>query len=365
MATTRSSGHGLRIGRLAGVPIYLGRSWVLVAALIVVIFGPLLQDVLPDLGGSAYGVAALFVVLLLISVLVHEAAHSLVAQAGGYRVTRIVADFWGGHTAYEHGDSTPGRSALVAIAGPAANGALAGIGYLALQVTPSGVPFLLTYAFTVANAFVAVFNLLPGLPLDGGFLVDSLVWRITGSRATGMTVAGWCGRALVGVLAIVVVARPLIAGAAVSPFSLIWAAVIGAFLWAGAGNAIAVGRARAGWEKVRIAEVMRPAVPVSLEADLTQVRGLAPGSLPVAVDADGAAVGLLDPAALAEISTSGQLHTPVSSAVHAMPPGWVIQVSPERDLIPVVMALQQLRSPAVAITDPQGRMLGVVLAAEI
>lgn len=371
MAAPRTTSHGWRIGRVAGVPVYLGRSWVLVAVVIVLIFGPVLGDLLPELADVQYVLGLLFVVLLLISVLVHEAAHSLVAQSLGYRVNRIVADFWGGHTAYENVDATPGRSALVAIAGPLANAGLAGLGYLTLQVAPAGLASVLAYAFTVANAFVAAFNLLPGLPLDGGFLVDSLVWRLTGSRATGMTVAGWCGRLLVVVLVWWAVVRPLTVSGGLSPTGLIWAGLLGAFLWMGASQAIRVGRARKAWERVTIASVLRPVVAIPATATLAQVPSLQThraGAVPVVIGDDGDPIGLIQSAALADLGSSSggeAARIPVTSAMLSMPVGWVVRADPSQDVIAVVIALQTLRAPAVAITDDAGDLLGLVLAGDL
>ena len=124
-----SSGPGWRIGSLSGIPVYLGRSWVVVAVLMVALFGPSVRSVIPSLGIWAYAVAAVFALLLLVSVFVHEAAHALVAQQVGFGVSRMVADFWGGHTAHDGAGGTPGRSAAVAVVGPLSNGVLAVLGW--------------------------------------------------------------------------------------------------------------------------------------------------------------------------------------------------------------------------------------------
>ena len=112
-----------------------------------------------------------YAVLLLLSVLAHEAGHALVARRFGFRVDRVVADLWGGHTVYDSSTSRPGTSAAISVSGPVANlaarrhrvrGAPGGL-------EPDGVVGLLLFAVTLTNAFVGVFNLLPGLPLDGGY----------------------------------------------------------------------------------------------------------------------------------------------------------------------------------------------------
>src|ERR1035437_9591466 len=116
---------GWHLATIGGVPVYVGRSWPVIALIIVGTFGPSIASNRPDLGLGAYAVAVGFAVLLLISVFAHEASHAVVATRLGYRVNRVVADLWGGHTAYDATAARPGASALVAIAGPAANALLA------------------------------------------------------------------------------------------------------------------------------------------------------------------------------------------------------------------------------------------------
>src|SRR5674476_1432057 len=111
---------GWRLATIGGVPVYIGRSWPIIALIIVTTFGPGIASSRPYLGLGAYAVAAAYAVLLLVSVLAHEAAHAVVATRAGYSVHRVVADLWGGHTAYNSSNARPGASALVAIAGPAA-----------------------------------------------------------------------------------------------------------------------------------------------------------------------------------------------------------------------------------------------------
>ena len=162
--------YGWRIGSIAGAPVYLGKSWPVIAAAVVFIFAPQVAAVRPDQGMAyAYGVAALYALLLLISVLVHEAAHALVAQQAGYEVNRIVVHLLGGHTIYDSGGTRPGASALVAASGPVSNLVLAGLAYglalwaLAALVTstrPSG-----EWLWVLPIVHLAVAHLLYGVIL--------------------------------------------------------------------------------------------------------------------------------------------------------------------------------------------------------
>lgn len=361
--TTTTTPRGWRLGSLAGVPVYLGQSWVVVAAAITLLFGPRVDDLVPGTGSAGYAVAFGFALLLLFSVLVHEAAHAVTARFCGYQVNRIVADFWGGHTAYDAAGSTPGRAALVAISGPLANAALAAVAWPLTQAVSDGLPWLLLTAFTTANAFVAAFNLLPGLPLDGGFLVDSLVWKVTGSRGMGTLVAGWCGRLLVLGLAWWVIGVPVLSGAGISLSRLLWGGLIGAFLWVGAGAAVRTGRARRSFETVTVGAVWRPVSSVAEDTPVDRVpwdRGLW-----LTTDAHGIPTGMVDSQALQAVPPAASSQTPVAAVAQRQPVGWVVDTRPDDPVTDVVVAMQTHHTPVVAVRLPDGTVPAVVLAADL
>ncbi len=268
-----TASYGWRLGAIHGIPVYLGRSWPVIALVVVVTFAPNVSSSTGAYGGAfGYAVAAAYAVLLLLSVLAHEAAHALVARRFGFRVDRVVADLWGGHTVYDSSTSRAGTSAVISLAGPAANLAVAGIGYALLQtLDPDGVVGLLLFAVTLTNAFVGVFNLLPGLPLDGGYLVHSLVWKVTGDRNRALIVAGWLGRVVTVVVVLWLVGRPLLLGDPPSLITIIWCGLIGAFLWMGATNAIRAGQSRRVIERVPLARVLRPALVVGVGDSVASV----------------------------------------------------------------------------------------------
>lgn len=365
---------GWRIGTLSGVPVYLGRSWVVVALLIVALFGPQMQRLLPGLGIAAYGVALLFAVLLLVSVLVHEAAHALMAQRVGFGVTRIVADFWGGHTAHDGAGGTPGRSAAVAVVGPLSNALLAGLGWGlvsllgsgALALSPgagTGVVLLLAYAFAWANTFVAIFNLIPGLPLDGGFLLEALVWAVSGSRHLGTMVAGWAGRLVVVLVAIWALA-PALQGQQLSLVRLVWVLVIGGFLWQGASQAIRLGRQGAAASRRTVGQTAHPPGLVREDAALDHVDWR---SHPVWVVLDGAdrPVGVVDPPALQQVPQQAWPSTTVASVAVRLPDGWAVPMAPETALDEVIEVMRSSGSGLVGVLDEAGRPWGVVVAQDV
>ncbi len=360
---------GWRLATIGGVPVYIGRSWPVIALIIVATFGPGVASSRPDLGVGAYAVAVVFAVLLLISVLAHEASHAVVATRLGYRVNRVVADLWGGHTAYETSGARPGASALVAIAGPAANAALAAIGWYLLPAVPDEIPHLLVFATVWANGFVAAFNMLPGLPLDGGFLVDSLVWKVTGSRESGLIAAGWCGRVVTVLVVLWFTGRPLLDGQTPDLFTVVFALFIGSFLWMGATNAIRTGHAGRLLAGIRIGSVWRRAVSLPARASAAQALVLRTdgqvGTAVVIEDDGGRAVGLLDDEALHAIPQESLGGVSVTAAMRLQPDGWVVDATPDQSIAPVVAAMQQLGIGAVPVRGPDGRIDGIVLAGDL
>ncbi|MCB4207504.1 site-2 protease family protein [Arthrobacter sp. UM1] len=196
---------GLTVGRVSGVPVTVGWSWLAAAAVMVLAFGPRLAS---ELGrGAGYAMAAAYGVVLLLSVFVHELAHAVVGNRKGHRSEQIVLTFLGGHTRIAGPRGRRPRNAdllMIALAGPCANivlAAAAWLGMLALArgpetllLSPSGTwAAQLLWAVLWANLLLGAFNLLPGVPLDGGQLVESAVWAATGRRRRGTAAAAWAG----------------------------------------------------------------------------------------------------------------------------------------------------------------------------
>lgn len=353
---------GLRVATVSGVPIYVGGSWAILALLIVALIGPNLAHDRPDLGILAYGVAALYALLLLVAVLVHEAAHAGAARAFGMPVHRVVADLWGGHTAFDAARSTPRTSAVVAVVGPLANLVLAGLARLLLPAVPDGVPNGLVGAFALLNGALALFNLLPGLPLDGGQLVEAGVWKATGNRGKGRVAAGWCGRVVTVLVVGWFILRPLAEGSQVTLVDIAWTFFIASFLWAGATAAIRHGRAIQVIGSVRIADVLRPALAMRPSATLAEA--LAQPLAPVVLDEQGVPAGVLAPGDVDQVPPGQRAEATVGSIYRAQPAGWVVEADPSGSILPIIAALQRLDVGVVAVTQ-EGRLAGVVTAADV
>ena len=353
--------EGIPLGRIAGVPVVLAYSWFVIAAFTVIVYGPVLAKNNPMLGMAAYLVALAYAVLLLISVLVHELAHALTAKIYGWPTQKIVLNLWGGHTQFESFTSSPGRSVLVAFAGPAANFLLAGGAWLVLGTDSLGsVAGILTNIFMWANFLIGVFNVLPGLPLDGGRLVESIVWKATGSQAKGTVAAGWGGRIIVLAIAYWFLLRPYLAGDR-PDFSLIMITIlVGGFLWMGASASIQQGTLRGRLPLVSAAALSTPAGGVAATGTVRDALRVQAAGMPsvVVCGPDGRPQGVVDQDALAAVPAAAADTTPITAVAFPLAAGaYVPEWSKGQELI---QFLSQLEGRHYAVVDHNGSVTGLL-----
>src|SRR3954462_1586354 len=358
-----AAAHGWRIGTLAGTPVYLGRLWPVIAVLIVVVFGPNLGS---PARGAPYGylLAAGYAVLLLVSVLVHEAAHALAARWRGHPVSRIVADVWGGHTVYDATRSSPTTTALVAVVGPLSNLALAALVWGIHSVTTNETAETLLGIVAVANLLVGVFNLLPGLPLDGGQIVSALVWRATGSKGRGLVTAGWLGR-VVAVLTVGWFAlRPLAEDRSPDIFDLVWPFAIAFFLWQGATGAVRAGHiheATAG----RATGVLEPLSLVAGTATVSEVEtAVAAGAWVAAADPTGWPLGVVDADSAAGVRADSRSRTAIASVTLAQPASWVVALPDDAVLTDLIRVMSERELSLAVVVDEATRDVRGLASAE-
>ncbi|WP_336921214.1 site-2 protease family protein [Aquipuribacter sp. SD81] len=358
----------LRIATVAGVPVLLSPSWLVVAALVTFFFGPLASRSTGLGSTGGFGVAAVLAVLLAVSVLLHEAAHAVAARARGLHVAEVVVDLWGGHTSLGR-PRTPGESALVSVVGPLVNVVLGGLALAAGALvdgptagSPEAVVGFLLAASAVVNLVLGVLNLVPGLPLDGGRVLEALVWRLTGQQDTGTVVAAWVGRLAAVGLVVWLLGRPLLAGRLPGTVDVVWVLLVGLFLWQGASGSLRVARFRRRAARVDLAAVSRPAVAVPARASVARLESLlaaSPATAVVLVDDEGRPVALLDGGSVADVPTDQRDTTPASALGVRLPPTAVV---PAR-LGPVaaVEALARSGGAGVVLVDDTGRPTARVL----
>ncbi|MCC3271479.1 site-2 protease family protein [Arthrobacter zhangbolii] len=371
MSSTDPAGTGRRegipLGSIAGVPIILAYSWFIIAALIVAVFGPQVRGAFPYLGIGAYAVAFGYALLLLLSVLAHEVAHALTARAYRWPTARIVLTLWGGHTQFGDLRSTPGRSLVVALAGPAANFVLAAIGFGVLQLVPAGsVGQLVTLIFVYANLLVAIFNVLPGLPLDGGRIVESAVWKATGSQERGTVAAGWAGRIIVVLLLAALFVPPYLRGESPSLSLVLVAALLCGFLWMGAGAAITNARMRLRLPQVSAEALMKPAVSLPAGSTAAVAAHLIrehPDAAVVITAPTGQPEAVVDRGALAQVPPEHSATVTVNAVSRPLAPGaYIPDAASGQEL---VQYLSKLTGGEYAVINREGRVVGLLHKAAV
>lgn len=352
----------MRIGSFIGVPVFIGWSWLLLAAFITWTSGSSYARIFPELGTTAYAVGLIVAVGLLVSVLVHEAAHALSARAFGLHVRRIVADLMGGHTAFE-GRTSPLSQGITGLSGPVANLVLAALLYGIGLALSGGVTAAVVGRLAFINVLLAVFNLLPGLPLDGGQVLMAAVWRLTGSPHRASVAAGWSGRVVAAAVVIVLVGLPMLAGGRPDLILVFIAVLIASFMWRGASQAIEIGRARQRIASTALTDVMRPVSLVPARAPISSWwRG--PQQVYVTTDpSDGHPSGIVRADTLASVPQEQWGSVPASAVSVAAPPHWVYEFE-DQPTLEAVFALMAQNQAQVMLVVHAGQVQGIVFGAD-
>ena len=222
--------NSFKVATIGGIDILINASWLLAFAIITWSLGYYYHTTFSSWDvGTAYIVGAVSALLLFVTVLIHELSHSFTARANGLPVREITLFLFGGVSNLNQEPQAPRVELLVALAGPLASLALAGIFYV-LHVVAGGAPSEITAVLGYLawiNLVLVGFNLIPGFPLDGGRVLRAVIWQLTGSLRRATQIATSAGRAigylfLFGGLLEAFVLGQVVAG--------IWLAFIGWFL---------------------------------------------------------------------------------------------------------------------------------------
>jgi Zn-dependent protease len=359
----------LRFGRVAGIPV--GASWsALLIALLIAwsLGGQLLPAQVPGLAPAAYWLAgAAGAGLFLGSLLAHEVGHALVARRAGLRVRAITLWLLGGVALLEDEPASPGDELRVAIVGPSVSLALAaGFGLAAAALSVAGFPALAVVVaawLALGNAALAVFNLLPAAPLDGGRVLRGLLWRHHGDRlraSVAATRAGeWVGAGLV--------AYGLLGAFTGWGIGTLWTALIGWFLMVAARQereqALLGGNLGRG---LRASQVMTPAPTVApawftVDAFLRNyVEPWQATTLPLR-SFDGRPAGVVTTAALYAVPADRR-HI-VRAGDVAIPMSALVMVGPDQPVTDLAARLAGGRTVAAVVAG--GQLLGLITAADL
>jgi Zn-dependent protease len=362
------SRSGIIIGRPLGIPVYVSPYWFLIAALFVVFYASSLKG---SVHGSTmrYVVAAAFVVLLYLSVLIHELSHCVVARSFNLPVRRILLYPLGGFSEIEQEPQTPSREFLVSGAGPLLSLVLAALGYaIIVTLQPAGIPRILIDQLILANVLVGIFNLLPGLPLDGGRMLRAGVWKLTGKAATGTIAAAWAGRALAVALLAVPFGFELGNGngSGADVVNVLWLGVIAAFMWVGAGQSIRVTRVRERLPGLQARRLARRAIPIPASlplaeairrADAAQARAL------VIVDHQDKPIAIVNETAVIATPEQRRPWIEAGTLARTLDPSLVLPA----DLSGMALIEAVRRAPAseYLLIEPSGQVFGVLATSDL
>ena len=251
-------GGAWRLGRIAGVEIRIDSSWIFIALLITYSLYLRFSEAFPELGvapGVALGVG--FGLLFFASVLAHEMAHAVEARARRIPVRGITLFMFGGATHAKVESRGPWDEFLISVVGPISSVVLGGafflLGTLGRDLLGPPVSGGFRYLAFV-NVALAVFNLLPGFPLDGGRVLRSLMWRASGSLVRATRVASVVGQ----VVAYLMIAAGIFFVFVGGLVSGIWLAFIGWFLAQAARSSIHQLEVQRLLESVEVKDVMDP-----------------------------------------------------------------------------------------------------------
>jgi Zn-dependent protease len=359
---------GIIVGRPFGIPVYISPYWFVVAAVLVVLYSA--PGTLPGSVHSTaerYSVAAAFVVLLYLSVLIHELSHSVVARAFGLPVRRIHLYPLGGFSEIEQEPPTPAQEFLISAAGPAMSLALAGLGYgLQALLHTKGIPQVLLDRLILANAVVAAFNLLPGLPLDGGRVLRAVLWKVTGRSAQATVMAAWSGRVLAILLVAVPLATPTTGVLSVAGGYGLWLVVVAIFMWMSAGQALRTAKLRERLPSINARTLARRAIPIPStlplaeairRADLAQARAL------VVVDHDAKPIAIVNEGAVIATPEQRRPWIDAGSLARTLDPEMILPA--DLSGMELIDAVRKAPASEYLLVEPSGQVYGVLATSDL
>jgi Zn-dependent protease/CBS domain-containing protein len=369
-----ATGPGIRLGRPFGVPLYVSPSWFLIAGFITYYFAPdNSTDLGPALGNWRYALSFTYAVFLYASVVVHELAHAVIAKRFGLPVRRIVVHFLGGVSEIEREAETPGREFWIAFVGPLTSAVLAALGFGVYLLIPHGdglttggkVVATLVFGFWASNLLVALFNMLPGLPLDGGRVLRAIVWASTGNSYSGTVAAAWTGRAL-AVVVFFGTSYLYSGGGTPDLLGITLAAFMAMFIWFGASQALIVGRLRQRIPGLSARELTRRAISVEARVPLGEAlrRAHEAGARGViVVDGIGRPVGLVNEAQVIATPEQRRPWIDVGTVSRTMEDGLIIPATLTGETL--LEALRAYPAPEYLVVEPSGEIFGVLASTDV
>lgn len=357
----------LRVGNLFGIPFFINVSWFFVLALTTLNFGGSLFAQFPWLGGWSIVLGLISGLSLFASVLLHELGHSFVAQKQGIHVNSITLLLFGGLASLEEEAKTPAGAFWIAVAGPLVSLLLFG---LLTMVVGTGV-FTGPLAAMVSllayiNLALATFNMLPGLPLDGGNVLKAIVWKITGNRYSGIRWASRSGQVF-GWLAVAIGGLSVLG---LSNLGSFWTLVIGWFLLQNAGRSAQSATIGETLSNLTAADAVLQEGPVIHSnntlrqlADMAVLTSVSGWQKFLVQDQDEKLIGTISVNVLQELPSDQWSHHVVHDYLE--PIADENTVAADQPLIDAMRTFEQQSTSALAVIRDNGTLVGLLEKAEI
>jgi Zn-dependent protease/CBS domain-containing protein len=366
----------LTIARVYGIPVRIDYRWFAVVALSVWLIASNLQKPL-QLGNvplpphsllTSWFLGIITTAGLFLSVFGHELAHALMARAEGIEIEEIVLHPFGGLARLKTDPQNPRAEFRIAFAGPASSFVFALLAFVGAKVAATGSyesTVIVFFLIASGNLLLALFNLFPGYPLDGGRVLRALIWQRTGDIKEATRKAGICGILIGGMLVLFGVyilispnwraAQPYFMGA--------WSILVGLFLL---DTAIKVVKSAHTARLVTVAEAMSP--PIAIAPDLTVTRFVddvlplhRQTSFPVAVNER--LHGILTLEDLKSLPRERWSATRIQAVMRPVGPGFFVEPNTTLDSAQAVM--KQNGVGALAIVNGSGKLVGFLQSGSI
>ena len=351
----------IRLFKIAGIDIEINVSWIIVLVLLTWSLATgWFSALYPGWSTATYWLVSLISALLLfVSVLLHELAHSLVARRRGLSVHSITLFIFGGVSNIEQEPTSPGIEFQMAFVGPIVSLLIACIAYLLslpLRGVNSPITAILTY-LAVTNVLLGIFNLIPGFPLDGGRVLRSIIWKVTGSLQKATRAAAIIGQ-VIAFLFILWGIWQFFGGNVLNGF---WIGFIGWFLLVSAQSANSQVMLQSVFRGVTVGEVMNRA-PIMVPADISLQKlvddyFLRYGIRSALVTQDDQLVGLITLSDIRHVPREQWGQVPVSRVM--IPLNRLHVVSPQQslnDVLPLMVSRDVNQLPVMQ----DGRVVGVL-----
>lgn len=359
-------GRSFRVARIAGVDVEIHPSWFFVLALVA---WTLADGVFPEeydnWSTATYWVLGVFSALLLfLTVFIHEFAHAIVAIRRGLPVPKITLFIFGGVSHLSREPRSAGEEFAIASAGPFTSLAIAigtGVAWLLLRDTSDHAEAVLGY-LAVVNLMLAIFNTLPGFPLDGGRVLRSIAWKRTGSFRKATRIAAGSGEMLGYGLIFGGVALLLFAGVVPG----LWFMFIGWFLLSAARAESQGVQLDVILGKLKARDVMREEFPTVTPGTSVQSvvddHMIGAGERAVVVALGGSVTGILSVTDVQKAPRHAWTNTPVQTLM--TPRDRVLTVNATDGALDVLLLLGKHRLNQVPVLD-DGRMVGLITRREL